>query len=145
MIRYALLAVAAVIAYLWYKSRTTVATRGAGTGPVVGPFAALGQLLGGAFFAANQTPNPGVKPSADAVYSRLGSTSPSRVTASTNYSTSGLTPEPSPVYRSEYGTGGSYTAPELAGLRNEATGTVSYYREAQDQIYEPKDNDSADD
>jgi len=69
MIRYALIAAVVVVGYLWYSSRrTAVVTRPGYVAP--SPWAALGQLLGGAIAGGSS------KPSADATYSRQGNQSP---------------------------------------------------------------------
>ena len=102
MIRYALLIVGGVVLYLYVTSRRVVNARGAVAAPDTLP-AAAGNFLGG-FVAGSQA----AKPAPGAVYQRLGNQAPNQVSGSLNWSPSGLQPSPSPVYRSEYGTGGVY-------------------------------------
>lgn len=94
MIRYALIAVGVVVVYLWYQSRQAALYRGtAYQAQPPSPWAALGQLIGGAFAgsATRSQPTPSsVKPSADGVYSRLGNQSP--VTSMNYQSPWGSTP-----------------------------------------------------
>jgi hypothetical protein len=89
MIRYALLAVVAVVAVLWLKSRQAAALRPGVYQPQPSVWTALGQFIGSGFGAWAATPaQPGkttpAKVSADGIYSRMGNQSP---TVIGNYST----------------------------------------------------------
>ena len=88
MIRYALIGLGVVVLYLYFSSRQAAAYRGTAYHPPTSPWAALGQLLGGAL-AGSSTPAQPVKPNPGAVYSRLGNPAPSAITSGTNSSWSG--------------------------------------------------------
>lgn len=97
MIRTALLIVAAVVLVLYLKSRRPTVVGGPASRPAPSPWAALGQLLGGALASTTS----GAKPQADAVYGRVGNPAPGAVTAATNWSAASITEKAPDLYRAE--------------------------------------------
>jgi hypothetical protein len=78
MTRYLILAVVAVVAYLWYTAKPKGQTLIIARSPTPQSFAAVGQQRQLIYQSA-------VKPSADGTYSRLGYTTAAPDTSSSNY------------------------------------------------------------